>query len=138
MFTGKLKTKLENIFGFQKTSYNTPSDTPEQYTLFINIDSSQSRITAGKEIAKAFGTLTIYGQYEKLPFGFMAKKIELANLIDKEKLFFYDFEEDPAGSPARFLNISERKVKFIFLHEAQFDPDHGTITSMTMEGCDNE
>lgn len=135
MFQKDLKKKMERIFGFKKTTFNTPSKEFEQDTLFVNIDQCKPRITQGKEIADVLGTLTIYSQHDKLPFGFIAKQLQLANKSDKEKLFFYDFEEDPAGSPARLVNISERRVRFRFLYEGQFDPNQGLMEGLQMEGC---
>lgn len=130
MFRNKLKTHFENIFGFKKTTYDTPSDQYEQDTIFINVDQCQSRITEGREIAKVNGTITIFSQHEKLPFGFLNKRIQNANFDDTRRLFFYDFEEDPANSPARILNLSERRAKFVFLYDAQYDPNQGELTSV--------
>lgn len=134
MFKNKLKEKLGRIFGFEKVTFDAPSDQFEQEVIFINVDQVASRITEGRETARVFGSLTVYCQQEKFPFGYMAKRIQRANFLDTEKLFFYDFEEDPAGSPAKMVNLSERRMKFIFLYEGQYDPNLGELTVVDFGG----
>jgi len=138
VFKSKLKERFERIFGFPKTTFDTPSDQFEQEVLFISIDQVLSRISEGKETARVTGTLTVYSQHDKFPFGYMAKRIQKANFIDTQKLFFYDFEEDPAGSPARVMNLSERRLKFVFLYDSQYDPNQGQLTSVDFGGSDSE
>jgi hypothetical protein len=134
VFKNNLKAKLERIFRFKKTSFNAPSDQFEQDILFVNVDQVSSRIREGEESARVWGSLTIYSQMDKFPYGFLAKQIEKANFDDTRELFFYDFEEDPAGSPARMMNLSERRLKFLYLYKGQYDPNQGELTSVDFGG----
>jgi hypothetical protein len=134
VFRDELKASLSAIFGFPKTTFNAPSTGPdgsfEQDTLFIQIDEAPFRATEGKAYCKVLGSLIVFSQLEKLPFGFFNRKIQMAPHELTEDFFFFDIDTVPANSPARIQNIAERRLRFIYLYSSQYDPAQGLITSV--------
>lgn len=131
MFRAELAEKLSQIFGFKKTTFDTPGSF-EQDTLFIEINEAQSRVTDGRVFSKVTGSLVCFSQMEKLPFGFFNKKIQQAPASLTRPFFFFDIDLNPANSPARVQNITERRLRFVYLYSAQYDPDHGELTSLKL------
>lgn len=135
MFRKDLIKRLEIIFGMEKTTMLAASDSYEQDTLFVEILSSRSRASGaggGRETARVTGSLLIYSQEDRLSYGFFAKRIEQAPAAVKAPLFFYDMDVDVVDSPAREVNLHERRTSFMFLYESQYDPDRGHLTSLTL------
>lgn len=130
MFRKEMQAKLSRIFGLRKTTFDAYSDSFEQDTLFIQVLEANSRATTKNQTARVTGTLIVFSQMDKMPYGYFAKKIEQASGDDTKDFFFYDIDVSPANSPARVQNISERRVSFVYLYKAQYDPEHGTITSV--------
>lgn len=135
MFRDELSQKLSAIFGFKKTTFNAPSvdattGSFEQEVLFVEVDECKSRITQGTEIAKVTGSLIVFVQTNKMPFGYMSKRIQQADPELTKKLFFYDVDTNPNNSPSKIQNIQERRAKFIYFHSAEYDPEHGELTSL--------
>lgn len=133
MFKKEIQEKLEKIFGFGKTTYNAPSDAFEQDTLFVVIDSSRSNAGQGNVNAKVEGTLTVFSKNDRFPYGFFNKRITKASPALTEKFFFYDIDVDVAGSPARLIDISERRTKFVYWYSEQYDPNQGELTSVEFD-----
>ncbi len=135
MFRADLQARFERIFGIAKTTYDAPdADTLEQDCLFIEILDCRSRMSGaqgGRQTAKVNGAVIVFSQADRLPFGFFAKRIEQAALDDTRNLIF-DRETDVANSPARILNLHERRLGFTFLYDSQYDPSRGSLTSMTV------
>jgi hypothetical protein len=129
VFKAELSQRLSEIFEFPKTTFLAPSESYEQDVLFIEINECHSRITEGKAYAKVLGSLTVFSQLEKVPFGFFSKKIQQVSFLTKD-FFFFDIDVNPASSPARLQNILERRVRFVYLYSAQYDPAQGSITSL--------
>ncbi len=130
-----MKEKLSAIFGMRKTTFDAPSDnssdgTFEQDTLFVEINECTSRMTEGRAYARVEGSLVVFSQMDKMPFGFFAKKIQQADRTMSKDFFFFDIDLNPANSPAKIQNISERRLRFVYLYSAQYDPAHGAITSL--------
>lgn len=130
MFRNELERRMKTIFGLGKTTFDAPSDQFEQDTLFIQVDRVLPSIKDGREVAAVYGVITVYSQKNKMPFGYFDKRIANAKNVDKKGLHFYDFEEDVANSPSRIINIGERKRSFLFLYDAQYDPNQGELTSV--------
>jgi hypothetical protein len=135
VFRSELKQKLAQIFGLRKTTFDAPSiDTGtgsfEQDTLFIEIDECRSRAGSGTVIAQVIGSIVVFAQMDKLPFGFFNKRIELSGHALTKDFFFFDIDLNQANGPARIQNISERRVRFVYFYSDQFDPDHGELTSL--------
>lgn len=135
MFRKDLMRRMEAIFGMDKTTMLASSETYEQDTLFIEILSSRSRVSGvngGRETARVIGTIVVFSQEDRLPYGFFIKRIEQAAAELKAPLFFYDIDVDDVESPARLQNLHERRCSFQFLYDSQYDPDRGSITSLTL------
>lgn len=127
MYKKALQAKLKRIFDVDKVSFDMPSESQEQDCIFIEIDESDDVIKDGSQTSKVTGKIKMFGELERMPFGYFAKKIREANPDDTKSLFF--FKEINLGT---FANIAERTVNFIFLFDSQYDPDLGTITSITL------
>jgi hypothetical protein len=129
LFENALKAKLKRIFGVEKVSYDRPApDAMEQQCLFVDIDSSRSRVTHGKAVAKVVGSISLFANSEKVPFGFFNKKLHLANHSDTADLFFYNIDTNDKI----IGNIVERRCGFVYLFSGQFDPDAGLINEVDL------
>ena len=135
MFKKSLQTKLENIFDLERTTFDAPSESQEQECAFIEIDSSKNSIRDGREVAKVTGKIKVFGNSGHLPYGYFSKKISAAKVADTMGLFFYDIEMNAGVIPSMtsagtVLNIVERTVSFVYLYDAQYDPEHGSLTTL--------
>lgn len=130
MFKKDLLGKLKRIFGVSKTTFNAPDyEAPEQDCLFIEIESVRPRMTnkaGSQETAIVNGKLILFAQADRAPYGFFAKRIARADASDVRNLFF-EREDSPPSSPARFQNLVELNVTFTFLYDAQYDPERGVM-----------
>lgn len=133
MFKKELETRLKKIFGFEKTTFNAPSDTFEQDVLFIQIDNPRTRTSQGRVYARVYGQVVVYSQDDKLTYGYFNKRIEKAAHDLTKDLFFYDIDVNLENSPARLQNINERRASFVFFFSAQYDPKLGELTTLEME-----
>lgn len=134
MFRSELKEKLAHIFGLRKTTFDAPSvdsnGSFEQDTLFIEIEESKAKATSGRVSSKVTGSIVVFAQMNKLPFGYFNKRIELSEHSLTKDFFFFDIDLNQANGPARIQNISERRVRFVYFYSDQFNPDHGELTSL--------
>lgn len=133
MFRKELERKLKLIFGLPKVSFNAPGESFEQDTMFVGIDNARTQPREGKCLCKAEGTLVVYSEQDKMPYGFFNKKIEQADKTLTKDFFFYDIDANIENSPARFVNVTERRVSFVFLYSEQYDPNLGQLTSLELE-----
>lgn len=131
MFRAKLEENLKAIFRIPKVTYSAPSSF-EQDTLFVQIDSC--RANPGKGFASAIvqGTLTVYSQVDRMPYGFFAKQIGKAENKFKKDLNFFDMDQDVTSSEARMQNIREASCGFIFLFKEQYDMPKGDMTGVDL------
>lgn len=130
-----MKEKLESIFGMRKTTFDAPTVNStngsfEQDTLFIEVNECNSRVTEGRALSRVLGSLVVFSQMDKMPFGYFNKRIQQSDASLTKDFFFFDIDLNPASSPARLQNITERRVRFVYLYSAQYDPAHGSITSV--------
>ena len=114
------------IFQVRKVRYDQPGESKEQECLFVEIQSARNLIRQGTEISKVTGTGVIFGNAEKIPFGFFSKQIERASQDLTKNLFFYDFEENAL----LYENIVGRSFSFVYFFKNQYDPEQGQITSV--------
>ncbi len=126
MFKKSLEDKLKRIFDLPGVTFDIPSESQEQEGAFVLVDLSKNRIRDGKEIAYVKGKIKVFSNSDKLPYGYFSKKIKEAKNEDTSQLIFFDLEENQGT----FTNISERTLSFVYLYEAQYDPEQGTITSL--------
>lgn len=130
-----MASKLQAIFEMRKTTFDVPSVNPqtgsfEQDTLFIEINECNSRVTEGKQFARVTGSLVVFTQTDKMPYGFFNKKIQQASYDLTRHFFFFDIDLNPVTSPARIQNITERRARFVYLYQGDYDPEHGELTSV--------
>ena len=126
VFEKRLADTLKRIFDLDKVNFNHISETQEQECIFIEIESSKNQIKDAKVTAKVTGKIKVYGNIDKLPYGYFSKRIVEAKPADTKNLFFYNIEEN-AGT---FVNICERSMSFIYLFEDQYNPNLGEITDL--------
>ena len=120
---------MKDIFEVSKVSFDLPGESREQDCLFIDIQSSKSSIKKTRENATVRGSILMYSNSEKLPFGFFLKKINQADEELTHDLCFFNMEENTRT----FQNIVERRCNFIYLYSNDYDPEGGTITSVEFE-----
>lgn len=133
MFKKDLKKRMEKIFEGYKVTFDAPSDSFEQETVFISIIETSPRITGDKVTAHVEGYIQIFAQHDKLPFCFIADRIERASKQYTYGLFFHDVDRENAASAARMVNLSERTAQFVFIFSQQYNPNKGTLNNMTIE-----
>lgn len=127
MLEKELADKFKAIFQMQKVTYDTPGESREQGCLFIEIENSKQTFKDGKEIAMITGNAVIFARNEEIPLGFFAKAIARADKSLTKDLFFFDFE----ANTLRFRDLVQRGFSFVYFFDSQYDPDIGTITSVT-------
>lgn len=133
MFKKDLQEKLSRIFGIKKVTFDEPGESYEQDTLFVEIQEAPSNAGQGTVSAKVRGSVVLFSQRNKLPYGYFNKKISQAAAADKKDLFFFDIDVEALNSPARIQNISERRTSFVYLYSAQYDPAQGELKKLTFE-----
>jgi hypothetical protein len=126
VFEKALAEKLQKIFQIKKVSFDEISDSQEQECLFVEIESAKNSIKGGEEKSMVTGNCVIFGNAEKMRFGFFSKAIQEADPADTKDFFFFDFEVNTR----RYQNIVQRGLSFIYFYKAQYDPDTGEITSV--------
>lgn len=127
MFKAELKDKIQRIFDLGKVTYDLPSSSKEQECAFIEIIKTSDSIQDGRVLSMVTGKLHVFANVEKLPFGYFSKKISASKHADTKAFFFYD--EENKGT---YQNIVERDLSFIYFFDSQYDPDVGTINSITL------
>lgn len=130
MFEKELKRRLEQIFGIPKVSFDLPGESLEQGVLFIDVSDARSCVKHERETAKVTGSIVIYSQADRLPFGFFSKKINQASAELTQGLFFFNMDENTKTQ----VNLVERRCGFVFLYSGEYDPDNGELTSVEFEG----
>lgn len=134
MFEKELATLFHRIFGVKKVTYNAPSEEREQEILFIDVVSAPSKVKKSQSTAVVTGNIFMYGNVEKMPFGFFTKKINSADAKDTEHLFFYNREQN-----GEYIgNLVERRCGFIYYYKGQYDPNAGSITTLEFPDEDEE
>lgn len=129
MFEATLSAQLKKIFDFDKVTFDMPGESQEQEGVFIQVESSQTRVKDGRQTARVNGKIHVFAPSNKLPYGYFSKCIDAASAADKQGLFFYAFEENKGT----YRNICERSLSFVYLFDSQFDPALGSITSVQFE-----
>lgn len=128
MFKADLTSKMKQIFGINRVSFDRPGESMEQEMIWIEVDSSMNRISPPRQTAWVKGKIRIFGNSDKLPYGFLSKRINAANPDLTRDIFFYDFEENAET----FRNIVERSMSFHYLYEGQYDPAIGEISEVNL------
>lgn len=116
-----LEKKLKKIFGLSKVTFAEPGSF-EQDVLFVEVESCRERSLKGRAAGKVLGNLVLFVQAEKCPLGFFAKRISKAPAGDKKGFHFFEVDTEILNSQARMQNISERRCRFQYLYDEQYDP----------------
>lgn len=119
--------KISKIFGVKKVTFNEPGESYEQDCIFLTVQSCQSRTGKGRATARVSGSMTIFSQLDKLPYGFFNKRVQNADPELTRDFFFFDIDVDALNSPARLQGIAERRAGFVYYYAAQYDPNHGEL-----------
>lgn len=122
-----LLDRAERIFGL-KATFNIPGDSREQECVFIQVERNNSTIKDKVETARVTGRMRIFANSEKLPFGYIAKRIAAADHADTKDFFFLE-PDDNAGV---FGNIVERSLGFVFLFKTQYNPERGEMQNVNL------
>ena len=129
MIRDQLKKKLEAIFGLPVT-FDAPSDAYEQNKIFVEIQSGQDNAGSGRITARYMGSLVIYAKTEAMPYGFFGKKISDADPSLTNDFFFWGIDTNNLTSPARYVNLTERRVNFKFLFRENYQAAQGRLTDV--------
>lgn len=124
MIEKEIKGRLERMFDL-KVSFDEPGESNEQDTLFVEIIQNNSKVKDGRLVARVEALCSIFGPSDQLTLGYVAKKIDQAEPVDRSPFFFFDIEQ----SSRLYQNIVQRSFSFVYFFNGQFDPEQGTITS---------
>ncbi len=124
MFRAELEKKFRSIFGIDKVTFNEEGSF-EQDTLFVEVNNCRTNPSQGFLTARVQGSIFIFAQRDKIPFGFFAKRITQADNELTKDLFFFEMDTENVASPARIQNISERRCRFEFFFKTQYDVPKG-------------
>lgn len=131
MFKKQLQADLKEIFGFSEVTFNEINYAgAEQDIIFVEIDDVKARLAntpQGRQIARVSGQLVYFVQDNKMPFGLIQKRIEKAPLATMKRWFFSNIDRVIPDAPIETVNLNERRTNFLFLYDAQYDPDRGLM-----------
>lgn len=127
MFEKELAEKMKAIFKVEEVSFDAPGDSREQKKLWIEIEEPKFKFSDKQVRAMVTGRGTIFGPNQSLTYGFLASAIEKADKALTKDLFFSAFETNAN----RFRDIVERGFTFVYFFDSQYDPEVGTMTSVT-------
>lgn len=133
MFEKQLESKFLKIFNCKKVTFDQPGQSQEQEVLFVEIEVAKNIVKDGQVISKISGSASMFGNNDKLTFGYFSKRIAKSDPDDTKSLFFYDIE----SNTKRFQNIVQRGFSFIYFFNSQFDPETGSIDSVTFTTEEN-
>lgn len=130
-----MSAQLKRIFDLDKVTFQAPNigtgedvnDWGEQEVIFIEIISADTSVNDGSVNAIVKGHIRFFGSAEKIPYGYFAKQISKADPADTKPFFFHNFE----NNKGTIDDICERTLDFVYLFDSQYNPDVGTITSIT-------
>jgi hypothetical protein len=123
-----MKSKLKAIFDLDKVTFDSAGESQEQDCLFVEVETARNNIKDGLATARVTGKLRLYGNNEKIPYGFMSKQIAEADPELTAPFFFYEFEENLNT----YRNICERSISFVYFYSAQYNPNQGEIDSLEL------
>lgn len=124
-----LGDKLKKIFKVSKVSFSQPGEkVKEQECVFVEIEQTRHRIKDKREIAKVTGKINLYGNSDKMPLGWISKMISEANAVDIADLAFFDLEMNSRY----YQNLVQRTASFVYFFSTQYDPNLGTIETVTI------
>lgn len=129
MFEQELSDKFKKIFDFKKVSYAQPKESDEQECLFIEVEGSHQSVKDGRVVGRVEGNCVVFSTGDKMPFGYLLKRIAKAAPTDTKDLVFFEIERNIKI----IQNVVQRSFKFVYFFNSQYDPDTGSITSTTFQ-----
>lgn len=133
MFEKQLESKFLKIFNCKKVTFDQPGQSQEQEVLFVEIEIAKNIVKDGQVISKISGSASMFGNNDKLTFGYFSKRIAKSEPEDTKSLFFYDIE----SNTKRYQNVVQRGFSFIYFFNSQYDPETGSIDSVTFTTEEN-
>lgn len=129
MFEAQLKEDLTVIFKAQKVTFDQPSSIKEQDFLFVDVE--QPKITFRDKVVrcKVSGKCTMFGNAEKLTFGYFARCIAAAPASLNRRFHFSEID----ANTKYVNNLVQRDFSFVYFFEDEYDPDTGEVTSVEFE-----
>jgi len=127
MFEKELANRLRLLFKIQKVTYDQPGESNEQNCIFVNVETPRIRFKDGRVLARVSGKITIQGNSESIPFGFLSKSYQEADSDLKKDIVFLNMEQNEKY----YRNLVQRTCDFVYFFSTQYDPSMGTITSVT-------
>lgn len=127
MFETTLETALKKIFDVPIVTYSKPDPKNiEQNVLFVDVVKAVIGAKEKKATARVTAEVTMYAPANKLKFGFFGKRLYMADATDTAPFYFYNLEE----SDKLYGDLVERRCKFIYFFSSEYDPEHGSLTSV--------
>lgn len=123
-----LTDRLKKIFDLDEATFDLPSESREQECIFVEIENNRSNLKDAEQVFRVSGTLRIFVQVDKMPYGYFQQKIQAADPA-LTRGFFFGSEENRGT----FANIGERAMSFVFLFKEQYDPAIGEIEEIEFE-----
>lgn len=123
---------MQSIFDLKRTTYDAPGASEEQEVLFLEIAEVNPRIKDGIEGARVEGTGKVYVQASKMPAGYLAKRIRAYAIAHPDEMKDLNFFQLERSSPT-INNLVERTFSFVYFFSGQYDPEVGTLESITFE-----
>lgn len=133
MFEKQLESQFKKIFNCKKVTFDQPGDSREQECLFVEIEVSNNVIKDGRTVSKISGSASMFGNNDKLTFGYFSKRIAKSDPALTKPFFFFDIE----SNTKRYQNIVQRGFSFIYFFDSQFDPETGSIDSVNFTTEEN-
>ena len=133
MFEKQLESKFLKIFNCKKVTFDQPGQSQEQEVLFVEIEVAKNIVKDGQVVSKISGSASMFGNNDKLTFGYFSKRIAKSDPEDTKSLFFYDIE----SNTKRYQNVVQRGFSFIYFFNSQYDPETGSIDSVTFTTEEN-
>lgn len=121
MFRPDLETKLKNIFGVDRFVYDAFNLGQEQETIFIDIDNARDYTTLGVINFLVDGRIAICAPADKHRYGWMHKKIEMANSKDS-RFFIFGRNESPIRFSHNNNDFIKYDIDFVYKFSSDFNP----------------
>jgi hypothetical protein len=126
MFEKELAARLRALFKIQKVSYDQPGESNEQDCIFVTVDTPRIKFKDGRATARVSGKITIQGNSERIPFGYMLKAYQEADAAFKKDIAFFNLEQNEKY----YRNLVQRTCDFVYFFSTQYNPNMGTIDSV--------
>lgn len=126
MFEKELAERLRLLFKMKKVTFDQPGESNEQDCIFVSVENPRIRFKDGRATARVSGKITIQGNSERIPFGFLSKAYQEADSALKKDIVFLNMEQNEKY----YRNLVQRTCDFVYFFSTQYDPNMGTIDSV--------